>query len=205
METHLLSTSIIEQYSELIQNIAKNIVDNVVASQRNVYVFHGDASEDKRLLNLPKISDGIFENVSEYLVDTTNILLLSCKQTDSLIFNGILNGNVKVESKINHCLFRKCSSLHVDFNSSPISGVDILQSSDVFLDIPHEKSVNIEYSDNILMSNENNKDFHLSVLSSTNVFINAQRLPVGFFTNSIFTNDLQTIRPPSDINMLLNS
>lgn len=184
-----ITNEMMNELSSTAEVIARHIAENNQScSQHRIYIVgprapsHGDASF---------LSPG-----------SHNLYPETMKQ--SYIFNGLEKTKLCIHGKVNNVLIRDCDHLEITLLESTISGVTILKSKGVTLNLPIQNTTAIEESSNSVIIGQITNDTLIYVTSSLDVIINGCDLGIhpfiqgiikaGVFTSTQYTPpQLQTI------------
>lgn len=158
---------------------AQNVADRVASVQDRLRVFRGS------------LADGKAHPTDEIVPDHSIVEIADFGQ--SYFLDGLCDVTFVFSSKINHLLVRKCSSVQLDLVGGTISGIDVLQGTNVMIASRYHNSTNLEEVDGSQLQGLVDEASVISISHSNDVSMNGNQLPINMFLSVVLT--LEATRP----------
>jgi len=111
----------------------------------------------------------------------------------SYLFEGLQDVSIIFQQKNNHITLHNC--VNVVLTCHPISGLDVIGCTDVYLTIREISYLNIEDSDHIVIHGKLNPSSLFHIARSTRIFRDKKELKIGYdFDFHIFPTGLEKCR-----------
>lgn len=182
-ETTKISEEQLEENQGLFNATAEKVKDCVLSSQEKIYIIHGANSERLNKEYLPKYFS------RECYLPPGQGMIIDVAQNISIILSGLINNEINVFAKINHCLLRCSNNSSINFNQGTISGIDIIKSSNININTPTHNYTSLEYNENVSLFGLLDDSSMVRIISCLLIRINHDDIMSNYFTNLIYTKD----------------
>lgn len=175
-----LSDEEIEIFSSSVEKIAEDIAKNSLISVNNRINIVGP------LASCGEKKNGIYIESGE----ECNLFPDSSKK--SYLFNGLVKTKVYFTGKVNHILIRDCHDSYFCIRDGVISGISILKSTDIAIELPVHNTTSIEQTSKIAINGNLTNESIIYVTASQEIDFNSIRLPINPFIQGIINQWILT-------------
>jgi hypothetical protein len=168
-----LSDEEIKIFSTSVRKIAEAVAKNNLTSVNNKINIVGP------LASCGEKKNGI------YIESGKECNLFPDTSKKSYLLNGLVKTKVYFTGKVNHILIRDCHDSHFCIQDGVISGVSILNGTDIVIELPVHNTTSIEQTSKIAINGDVTNESIIYVKSSQEIDLNNVRLPINPFIQGI--------------------
>lgn len=152
---------------------------------RNVAQSSQESNSHKLFIVGPRANEG--EKKHGFFISQGSVQVLNPRSNkDSFILNGLFDATLRICGKINHLLIRDCQQTRIQLESL-ISGVSILKSQGINLDLSFQNTTFIEETSEARIYGEVTPETLIYISSSMNIKINDEDLMINPFIRGFYT------------------
>ncbi len=171
--------------SEELLELAHTVATSALEAQGKVYSFYGPDHDNS---GVPSGHDA-----KESTVPSDIPLTIPGDPTISFLLSGLRNNIVHVSGKINNVVIRKCHNTTVILEDGSISGVSVLYSHSMSVQLKQHTYTTIEFSTSILVYGDIENSSLIGIIGCQQVKLNDFVMPINEYTRLMLS--CQSSRP----------